>query len=257
MATTLTPAPQRDVTAHGPTEEFRCPSPRPSRSDGDVTAGPVLTPRFVVAIAAGGRSASPGSSTTTWWSASTRPRSRPRRPAARRSWPTSATGTTRSGSACSCSASRSRPTRAPRSAAAAASWSACSSCFLIGLLWICTYYVFSNDPSGDPGHERPRQYNLVARHRLHGRRLHLRHPLGVTSGPAFRPWGPRAAGRATCSCWSSSARRCWLGSWQCGRAAGHARRRRRPRPDPRRAGAADRACSAPTTRSPATGSGSR
>ena len=82
--------------------------------------------------------------------------SRPPSPAARPSWPTSATGTTRSASACSCSASRSRPPLAPRWAAAAASWSACSSCFLIGLLWICTYYVVSDDPSGDPGHERPR-----------------------------------------------------------------------------------------------------
>ena len=52
-------------------------------------------------------------------------------------------------------------------------------CFLIGLIWICTYYVFSNDLSQFPllttSASQPRR-----RHRLHGGRLHLRDPLGVT-----------------------------------------------------------------------------
>ena len=34
-------------------------------------------------------------------------------------------------------------------------------CFLIGLLWICTYYVFSNDTSGIPVMNDLEQYNLV------------------------------------------------------------------------------------------------
>ena len=34
-------------------------------------------------------------------------------------------------------------------------------CFLIGLFWICTYYVFSNDPSSIPVMNDLEQYNLV------------------------------------------------------------------------------------------------
>ena len=34
-------------------------------------------------------------------------------------------------------------------------------CFLIGLLWICTFYVFSNDPSGIPVMNDLGQYNLL------------------------------------------------------------------------------------------------
>jgi hypothetical protein len=34
-------------------------------------------------------------------------------------------------------------------------------CFLIGLFWICTYYVFSNDPSDIPVMNDLEQYNLV------------------------------------------------------------------------------------------------
>ena len=34
-------------------------------------------------------------------------------------------------------------------------------CFLIGLLWICTFYVFSNDPSGIPIMNDLEQYNLL------------------------------------------------------------------------------------------------
>jgi hypothetical protein len=34
-------------------------------------------------------------------------------------------------------------------------------CFLIGLFWICTYYVFSNDPSNIPVMNDLEQYNLV------------------------------------------------------------------------------------------------
>lgn len=34
-------------------------------------------------------------------------------------------------------------------------------CFLVGLLWICTFYVFSNDISGIPVFNDLGQYNLV------------------------------------------------------------------------------------------------
>jgi hypothetical protein len=34
-------------------------------------------------------------------------------------------------------------------------------CFLIGLLWICTFYVFSNDPSAIPIMNDLDQYNLL------------------------------------------------------------------------------------------------
>jgi len=34
-------------------------------------------------------------------------------------------------------------------------------CFLIGLLWICTYYVVSDDPSAIPIMNDLKQYNLV------------------------------------------------------------------------------------------------
>ena len=34
-------------------------------------------------------------------------------------------------------------------------------CFLIGLIWICTFYVFSNDPSGIPVMNDLGQYNLL------------------------------------------------------------------------------------------------
>ena len=34
-------------------------------------------------------------------------------------------------------------------------------CFLIGLLWICTYYVFSNDLSDMPVFNDLGQYNLM------------------------------------------------------------------------------------------------
>ena len=61
-------------------------------------------------------------------------------------------------------------------------------------------------PVGDPGHERPRPVQPDRRHRLHGRRLHLRHPLGVTGRRPSVP-GRRAGGRATCWCWSCSAPR--------------------------------------------------
>ena len=59
-------------------------------------------------------------------------------------------------------------------------------CFLIGLLWICTFYVISDDLSTAPGLRRPRPEEPAGRHRLHGRRLHLRHALGVIAAPALR-----------------------------------------------------------------------
>ena len=34
-------------------------------------------------------------------------------------------------------------------------------CFLIGLLWICTYYVVSDDPSAIPVMNDLEQYNLL------------------------------------------------------------------------------------------------
>ena len=34
-------------------------------------------------------------------------------------------------------------------------------CFLVGLIWICTFYVFSNDPSGIPVMNDLGQYNLL------------------------------------------------------------------------------------------------
>lgn len=34
-------------------------------------------------------------------------------------------------------------------------------CFLVGLIWICTFYVFSNDPSAIPVINDLGQYNLV------------------------------------------------------------------------------------------------
>jgi drug/metabolite transporter (DMT)-like permease len=34
-------------------------------------------------------------------------------------------------------------------------------CFVIGLLWICTFYVFSNDPSNIPVMNDLEQYNLL------------------------------------------------------------------------------------------------
>src|SRR5688572_6831354 len=34
-------------------------------------------------------------------------------------------------------------------------------CFLIGLIWICTFYVFSNDPSNIPVMNDLEQYNLL------------------------------------------------------------------------------------------------
>ena len=58
-------------------------------------------------------------------------------------------------------------------------------CFILGLLWICTYYVFTgNEPRQDPGLQRPRPVQPARRHRLHGRRLLLRHALGVNSSTA-------------------------------------------------------------------------
>ncbi len=55
-------------------------------------------------------------------------------------------------------------------------------CFVIGLLWICTFYVVQRRPVGHPGDERPRAVQPARRHRLHGGGLHLRDPLGVSPG---------------------------------------------------------------------------
>ena len=57
-------------------------------------------------------------------------------------------------------------------------------CFLIGLIWICTYYVISDDVSRLPIFDDLAELQPGRRHRLHGGRLHLRHPLGVA--PAGR-----------------------------------------------------------------------
>ena len=54
-------------------------------------------------------------------------------------------------------------------------------CFLIGLLWICTYYVFTGQHLDKvPVFNDLEPVQPDGRHRLHGRRLLLRHPLGVT-----------------------------------------------------------------------------
>ena len=53
-------------------------------------------------------------------------------------------------------------------------------CFLIGLIWICTYYVISDDVSRLPIFNDLGQLQPGRRHRLHGRRLHLRHPVGMS-----------------------------------------------------------------------------
>ena len=59
-------------------------------------------------------------------------------------------------------------------------------CFLVGLLWICTFYVFSNDISNIPVFNDLGQYNLVVGIAPDGGRLHLRHPLGVTASRLHR-----------------------------------------------------------------------
>ncbi len=71
-------------------------------------------------------------------------------------------------------------------------------CFLIGLLWICTFYVFSNDIDKLPVFDDLGQFNLVVGIALHGRRLHLRHPLGV-SAPSRRQLHRADPGRAGAS----------------------------------------------------------
>ncbi len=50
-------------------------------------------------------------------------------------------------------------------------------CFLIGLIWIVTFYFVGQD--GRPGDEGPRPVQPAGRHRLHGGRVHLRHEVGV------------------------------------------------------------------------------
>ena len=85
-----------------------------------------------------------------------------------------------------------------------------------------------------PGDQRPRAVQPHRRHRLHGRRLHLRHALGVTTPPPS-VWAPRfwpghllvrGAGR----------RRRLARGLAVGRLGG-ATRGRGARPDPRRPGA--------------------
>ena len=57
-------------------------------------------------------------------------------------------------------------------------------CFLIGLLWICTFYVFSDDLSKLLGLQRPRPVEPRRRHRVHGGRVQLRDQVGVGSPSA-------------------------------------------------------------------------
>ncbi len=82
------------------------------------------------------------------------------------------------------------------------------SCFLIGLIWICTFYVLSGDQLPKvPVFNDLDQYNLMVGHRLHGGRLRLRHALGVSppgaslrgTSDAARSTGPSAAAIAAVS----------------------------------------------------------
>ncbi len=52
-------------------------------------------------------------------------------------------------------------------------------CFLLGLLWICTYYVFANDLSGIPVMNDLQNWNLACGICSDGSRLHVRHSLGI------------------------------------------------------------------------------
>ena len=131
------------------------------------------------------RSASPGSSTTTSACGPAPTTSTPRRSspstAASASWATWRSGTTSSASALILlglvvAAHPSTPLGRGRGVVVGM-----LGCFLIGLLWICTYYVFSRRPRRAPGLQRPRPVQPAGRHRLHGGRLHLRHPLGVAT----------------------------------------------------------------------------
>ena len=70
-------------------------------------------------------------------------------------------------------------------------------CFLIGLLWICTFYVISDNLRRLPVFNDLGQYNLLRRHRLHGRRLHLRHPLGVAESAQMCDPNPPSRRRCT------------------------------------------------------------
>ncbi len=71
-------------------------------------------------------------------------------------------------------------------------------CFLFGLLWICTFYVLSGDqlPEG-ADLQRPRPVQPDGRDRLHGRRLRLRDALGVRppgGSPSALPPRPATPG---------------------------------------------------------------
>ena len=57
-------------------------------------------------------------------------------------------------------------------------------CFLVGLIWICTFYVFSDDLSQAVGLQRPRPVEPGRRHRVHGGRVQLRDQVGVGSPSA-------------------------------------------------------------------------
>ena len=107
---------------------------------------------------------------------------RARRRARPRGWPTSATGTSSSGSArCSSGWSLAAHPRTPLGRGRGVVVGMLG-CFLIGLVWIVVYYVTSQDASvpviRDLGQLQP-----ARRHRLHGHRVRLRHPAGSDRSP--------------------------------------------------------------------------
>ena len=169
MATTLAPATQRDGIRTGEdasddtTEEHQVSKPKAKQDEyGGLAEGPVFTPRFVIALRADGGRHRLDRLLLRRRCGSTRPavpapepggpavHGRPRqlelhdrlRPA-------------------SCSGSRSRPTRRTPLGRGRGVVVGMLGCFLIGLLWICTYYVVSDDPSAIPVMNDLGQYNLM------------------------------------------------------------------------------------------------
>ena len=58
-------------------------------------------------------------------------------------------------------------------------------CFLIGLLWICTFYVFSNNIDSIPVFNDLGQFNLVVGIAFMAVGFYLRHSLGMTRVATF------------------------------------------------------------------------
>ena len=102
-------------------------------------------------------------------------------------------------------------------------------CFLIGLVWIVTFYFVGAATLG-AGDERPRAVQPAGRHRLHGRRASPSPPSGssvplVTRGVVLHRVIP-SCGQLPCSGQRRSAAR------RAGHAGGDQRQRDRPAPAP-------------------------